>query len=199
MKNYITLLFVLMFASIGCNKDVQENKQSKLKDDFQSKAFQWTIANSHPSLKSQLSITNSKIAYVNNQPTTILFFLENESRKEFIITSNKKGKWVSNKISINEFADGGKSIIVNNLNNEIVNKYFITGSNQIKNTEINNIANKNTSTLPPVTVYGYRVQSNSYSIFMSLYWLHGGNSDFENNYIGQVEDMQLDETAGFNV
>jgi len=185
-----------MFASIGCNKDVQENKQSKLKDDFQSKAFQWTIANSHPSLKSQLSITNSKIAYVNNQPTTILFFLENESRKEFIITSNKKGKWVSNKISINEFADGGKSIIVNNLNNEIVNKYFITGSNQIKNTEINNIANKNTSTLPPVTVYGYRVQSNSYSIFMSLYWLHGGNSDFENNYIGQVEDMQLDETAG---
>jgi hypothetical protein len=197
MKKYFTLFVALIITSIGCNKDVKENEQAKLKDDFQSKAFQWTISNIHPSIKSQLSITRSKIAYINNQPTTILFFLENGSKKEFILTSNKKGKWVSNKISIIEFADGGKSIIVSNLNNEIISKTILTGTNQIKNTgSENNIANKNTTGLLPVTVYGYRVQSNSYSIFISLYWLHGGNSDFENNYIGQVENMQLDESEG---
>lgn len=197
MKNYFTLLVLLIIASVGCNKDVQKNEQIKLKDDFQSRAFQWTISNSLPSIKNQLSISRSKIAYINNQPTTILFFLENGSNKEFILTSNKKGKWVSNKISINEFTDGGKSIIVSNLNNEIISKTILTGTNQIKNTESeNNIANKNTITLPPVTVYGYRVSSNTYSTFISLYWLHGGDRDFENNYVGEVENMQLDGTAG---
>lgn len=158
MKKYFTLFVVLIITSIGCNKDVQENEQSKLKDDFQSKAFQWTITNSHPSIKSQLSITKSKLVYSNNQPASVLFFLESDNKKEFILTSNKKGKWVSNKISINEFADGGKSIIVSNLNNEIVSKYLLNNDNTFRNAEANNvIANKNTSTLPTVTVYGYRV------------------------------------------
>lgn len=71
MKNYFTLLVLLIIASVGCNKDVQKNEQIKLKDDFQSRAFQWTISNSLPSIKNQLSISRSKIAYINNQPTTI--------------------------------------------------------------------------------------------------------------------------------
>ncbi|MDP2422132.1 hypothetical protein [Sediminibacterium sp.] len=197
MKKYFTLFLVLLITTIGCNKHDQELEKSKSKEDFQSTALLWTIANSHPSFKSQLSITKSKLVYLNNQPVSILFFLESDNKKEFILTSNKKGKWVSNKISINEFADGGKSIIVSNLNNEIVSKYLLNNDNAIRNTEANNvIANKNTSTLPTVTVYGYRVLSNTYSTFISLYWLHGSNSDFENNYIGQVENMQLDESAG---
>lgn len=197
MKKYFTLFLALLITTIGCNKHNQQLEESKSKEDFQSTALLWTMANSHPSFKSQLSITKSKLVYLNNQPVSILFFLESDNKKEFILTSNKKGKWVSNKISINESIDGERTIVVSNLNKEIIGKYFLSGNNTFKNTDTNNdIANKNTSTLPTVTVYGYRVLSNTYSIFISLYWLHGGNSDFENDYIGQVENMQLDETAG---
>ncbi|MDP1973844.1 MAG: hypothetical protein Q8J87_12765, partial [Sediminibacterium sp.] len=75
MKKYFTLFLVLLITTIGCNKHDQELEKSKSKEDFQSTALLWTIANSHPSFKSQLSITKSKLVYLNNQPVSILFFL----------------------------------------------------------------------------------------------------------------------------
>ncbi|TAG09623.1 MAG: hypothetical protein EAZ13_08920 [Sphingobacteriia bacterium] len=164
--------------------------------EFKKEGIEWTI--SQISTTYQININKSTVLSKNKVPHSILFSVKNNTAKEFILCSKKNGNWIAHFITFKNVDVGGTLLEVRNLKRILIGIHpLLNGSNSLKNNRIFHSAEENkirSMSLPPVSVTGYR--RNTSSTYISMFWAHGGNAEFGDDFFGEVETFHQDEAGG---